>query len=64
MRPRRPGIGYVWLSVSIHAPVKDATDFYFPEFAHLSVSIHAPVKDATLDIDLLWHIEQFQSTHP
>ena len=47
MRPRRPGIGYVWLSVSIHAPVKDATDFYFPEFAHLSVSIHAPVKDAT-----------------
>ncbi len=33
--------------VSIHAPVKDATDLGLRMVAAEGVSIHAPVKDAT-----------------
>ena len=35
------------VSVSIHAPVKDATLFLARDVAEWIVSIHAPVKDAT-----------------
>ena len=36
------------VSVSIHAPVKDATDEQVPKDKVTDVSIHAPVKDATI----------------
>ena len=34
-------------TVSIHAPVKDATIHWQKTLGHCVVSIHAPVKDAT-----------------
>ncbi len=38
--------------VSIHAPVKDATQNHLIEIPKIWVSIHAPVKDATCRISL------------
>ena len=39
-----------WQSVSIHAPVKDATTSINQLRSWIKVSIHAPVKDATSEV--------------
>ena len=40
-------------SVSIHAPVKGATDDTAEELLRVKVSIHAPVKGATVVVELV-----------
>ena len=37
-------------SVSIHAPLKGATDYYFYMYIDNPVSIHAPLKGATFKL--------------
>ena len=54
--------GYGNIKVSIHAPVKDATETEMEHQAALFVSIHAPVKDATIANKLL-SPEVFVSIH-
>ncbi len=51
------------IMVSIHASVKDATQFRGFSYKEIIVSIHASVKDATLDLSFLSISETFQSTH-
>ena len=50
--------------VSIHAPVKDATNFKDERSKLFFVSIHAPVKDATIIKAEIAARNPFQSTHP
>mgnify|MGYP006932248051 CR=1 FL=1 len=50
--------------VSIHAPVKGATELGDYGFAAQFVSIHAPVKGATSAAQKINALNQFQSTHP
>ena len=33
------------LRISIHAPLRERLDFYWPSFAHLGISIHAPLRE-------------------
>ena len=49
--------------VSIHASVKDATQFFLSFKAPVVVSIHASVKDATALLTPCFIENQFQSTH-
>ena len=50
--------------VSIHAPVKGATDGYTERDGLLYVSIHAPVKGATMASPAQTKATTFQSTRP
>ncbi len=52
------------LAVSIHAPVKGATDLRGDSRDMVEVSIHAPVKGATNRNLVVNVIDEFQSTHP
>ena len=51
--------------ISIHAPMKGATDTPAKSFKDDLISIHAPMKGATiknvLNVD---YLTEFQSTHP
>jgi len=60
------GIVYnILLVISIHAPVKGATERDLRDLAAvLVISIHAPVKGATLRNARLLNANSFQSTHP
>ena len=51
-------------TVSIHAPVKGATDEAVQVIAYIEVSIHAPVKGATYAVFEIENSEWFQFTHP
>ena len=50
--------------VSIHAPTRGATLCQVHITVQESVSIHAPTRGATFAPSLLYHIIQFQFTHP
>ena len=50
--------------VSIHAPLRGATDGFFALIHALSVSIHAPLRGATCLNERCNPAPQFQSTHP
>ena len=51
-------------AISIHAPVKGATNGYLtPEWKD-KISIHAPVKGATMEGTTVVYDAQFQSTLP
>ena len=51
--------------ISIHAPVKGATEFFSGLWTTISISIHAPVKGATLRPDRFHTLRNlFQSTPP
>ncbi len=54
----------VRIVVSIHAPIKDATNAYKVDFESNGVSIHAPIKDATYLSNDQAYSDLFQSTHP
>ena len=54
----------IGINVSIHAPVKDATNRLKDVSVSMAVSIHAPVKDATFVHLMLCSVGLFQSTHP
>ena len=52
------------IPVSIHAPVKGATDGSGPRCGSVQVSIHAPVKGATRGLRIGRTLAVFQSTRP
>ena len=52
------------LNISIHAPVKGATQNILDEYAKDGISIHAPVKGATDFGSIAFQPQKFQSTLP
>ena len=58
-------IKWILDNISIHAPVKGATQWCIDKWEALKISIHAPVKGATSkEATDAFVADKFQSTHP